>query len=151
MPIGPRSFLIAKTNSTSRSKEGGVLDTIYRGGIKSGIAAGYGGVRKLKPRSGHNGYVIPAVGDVIRHCVTFNQLNPTLFAQVSQDFTNPVACLSVEDFLPVLRYDYHVVLAFPAYVRQTSPVVHSGSPFSPNGGFPEGRVYAHYDKLAMDR
>ena len=42
---GPRSFFFTAANSNIEVKKGaGSLDGIYRGGVKSGIGAGSGGV-----------------------------------------------------------------------------------------------------------
>ena len=42
--------------------------------------------------------------------------------------------LSIYHFPTILWYNHHVILAFPPYVGQTFPFVHSfGSPFCPTG------------------
>src|SRR5215207_7751861 len=61
---------------------------------------------------------------VVAHHVPLDQLHALLPAQLPQDRADLRPKLPEQQLLPVLRYDHHVVLAFPLHVGQTLPLVH---------------------------
>ncbi len=44
-------------------------------------------------------------------------------AQFAENGTNPSFQFSVDDFLPVFRYNHNMVLTVPPYMGQTLPIV----------------------------
>ena len=55
-------FAAAANPNIEVQMRAGSLDEIYRGGVRSGIGAGSGGVTLFDPKSGHNASAIRAVG-----------------------------------------------------------------------------------------
>jgi hypothetical protein len=63
---------------------------------------------------------------MIRHRVTFDQLDIELLAKLPQDPTDIFAKPTEDCFLPVFRYDNNVVTAIPFHVALPLPVSHRG-------------------------
>lgn len=68
---------------------------------------------------------------VIRRSLSFNQFDAPLLAQLAQNSTYLRVEPSEQNFLSILRYDDNMAFAFPAYVRQTLPLMHVDSPSCP--------------------
>jgi hypothetical protein len=55
--------------------------------------------------------------NVVRHQMPFQQLHPTLAAQIVQYDTNLFSKFPVQFFLAILGYKYNMVFAIPSYMR----------------------------------
>ena len=80
--------------------------------------------------------------NMIGKAMPFQQLDPTLTTQVSQNGADPVSQLAIENLLAILGNKHHMVLAFPPNMGQTSPIVHWILLPAPTG-LSGGRIYAH--------
>jgi hypothetical protein len=63
---------------------------------------------------------------MIRHRVSFDQLEIELLTDLSQDATNVFAQSAKDCFLPLFRYDNHMVPAIPFDVALPLPCSHGG-------------------------
>ena len=89
--------------------------------------------------------------DMIRHGVPLQQFNTTLLAQITQYFANLATHPSVKHLLTVFWSYHKMILAFPSYVRQTSPVMHGSLSFAPTGLPLEGESTLSTTNLTTDR
>jgi hypothetical protein len=64
--------------------------------------------------------------DMIRHGMPFDQLNVALLAELPQDAANVFAQRAEDCFLPIFRYDDHMVAAIPCDMALPLPFSHSG-------------------------
>ena len=63
---------------------------------------------------------------MIRHGVPFDQLEIKLIAKLPQDAANIVPKRAEDCFLPIFRYDDHMVAAIPFDMTLTLPFSHGG-------------------------
>ena len=66
--------------------------------------------------------------DMVTRSIAFNQFHFFLPTQFTNNFANPLPLFTVKNLLPILRHDYDMVLAVPAYMCHTPPIFHDGSP-----------------------
>ena len=65
--------------------------------------------------------------DMVRHCMTFNQLYSLLPTQLSQNTSYVTAERTIQCFLPVFRNKNNVIFAIMLYVSLALPVSHMAS------------------------
>ena len=65
---------------------------------------------------------------MVRHCIALLHFYAFLSAQIPQYLSYSTPKLSIDNFLTVLRQNYHMILAFPSHMCLTSPIFHNGPP-----------------------
>lgn len=62
--------------------------------------------------------------DVVNNRLPLDQLHSLLSAQIPQNWSNSASYLSKQYLVPIFRYEYHMILAFPSHVRHALPILH---------------------------
>ena len=67
--------------------------------------------------------------DMVRHRIALLHFYAFLSAQIPQYLSNPTPKLPIHHFLPVLRQNDYMILAFPSYMCLTLSIFHYGPPW----------------------